>query len=299
MLAGRVLQESVVKSFIEVRGLEHAYPLAGGGQVAALQGIDLTIERGEFVALIGPNGSGKSTLIRHFNGLLLPTAGGVWVDGLLTSDPRHLWEVRQRVGMVFQNPENQLVASTVEEDVAFGPENMALPPDEIRRRVDEALDVVGMQGYRTHPPQMLSGGQKQLVAIAGVLAACPACVVFDEPTSMLDPPGRRTILDTVRRLNAEEGITVVLVTQSMEEATIAGRVLVMHAGQIAMDGSPETIFERGERLRALGLGLPSAVEVARRLRDQGVTLPPGLLTIEALAGALWDKVPPCADAVGD
>jgi energy-coupling factor transport system ATP-binding protein len=277
MLAGRVLQESVVKSFIEVRGLEHAYPLAGGGQVAALQGIDLTIERGEFVALIGPNGSGKSTLIRHFNGLLLPTAGGVWVDGLLTSDPRHLWEVRQRVGMVFQNPENQLVASTVEEDVAFGPENMALPPDEIRRRVDEALDVVGMQGYRTHPPQ----------------------IVFDEPTSMLDPPGRRTILDTVRRLNAEEGITVVLVTQSMEEATIAGRVLVMHAGQIAMDGSPETIFERGERLRALGLGLPSAVEVARRLRDQGVTLPPGLLTIEALAGALWDKVPPCADAVGD
>lgn len=282
-----------MKPFIEVRGVEHAYPLAGGGQVAALQGIDLTIEPGEFVSLIGSNGSGKSTLARHFNGLLLPTAGEVWVDGLPTSDPRHLWEVRQRVGMVFQNPENQLVASTVEEDVAFGPENLALPPGEIRRRVDEALALVGLQDYCTNPPQMLSGGQKQLVAIAGILAARPACIVFDEPTSMLDPPSRRRILDTIRRLNAEQGITVMLITQSMEEAAAAGRVLAMHEGCVVMDGPPREVFEQGERLRALGLGLPPAVEIAHRLREQGLALPPSLLTVEALAGALLDKIPPC------
>jgi energy-coupling factor transport system ATP-binding protein len=275
-----------VKPFIEVRGLEHAYPLEGNERVLALRGIDLTIGRGEFVALIGSNGSGKSTLACHFNGLLLPSAGEVRVDGLLTSDPHHLWEVRQRVGMVFQNPDNQLVASTVEEDVAFGPENLMLPPSEIRRRVGEALAVVGLQDYRTHPPQMLSGGQKQLVAIAGVLAARPSCIVFDEPTSMLDPPSRRRILDTVRRLNVHEGITVVLITQSMREAVIADRVLAMDAGRVAMDGPPEGIFEQGERLRAFGLGLPPAVEMARRLRAQGVALPPGLLTVEALAGVL-------------
>ena len=275
-----------MRPFIEVRGLEHIYPLQGGGQVAALRGVELTIERGEFVALVGPNGSGKSTLARHFNGLLLPTAGQVWVDGLLTSDPRHLWEVRQRVGMVFQNPDNQLVASTVEEDVAFGPENLALPPDEIRRRVDEVLNIVGLQDYCTHPPQMLSGGQKQLVAIAGALAAQPACIVFDEPTSMLDPPGRRQVLQAIRRLNAEERLTVVLITQSMDEAATARRVLVMYAGRIVMDGSPEEIFEQGEQLRALGLDLPPVVEIAHRLRDQGIELSTGLLTVDTLAGLL-------------
>jgi energy-coupling factor transport system ATP-binding protein len=275
-----------VQPFIEVRGLGHVYPLEGGGKVAALQGVDLTIERGGVVALVGPNGSGKSTLARHFNGLLLPTAGQVWIDGLLTSDPRYLWEVRQRVGMVFQNPDNQLVASTVEEDVAFGPENLALPPDEIRRRVDEALSVVGLADYRTHPPQMLSGGQKQLVAIAGVLATRPACIVFDEPTSMLDPPGRRRVLETIRRLNVAEGITVVLITQAMDEAATAQRALVMDAGRIVMDGPPEEVFEQGEQLRAFGLGLPPAVEIAHGLRDHGVSLPPGLLTVEALADAL-------------
>ena len=275
--------------FIAVKELEHAYPLEGGGQVLALRGVDLTIERGEFVALVGPNGSGKSTLAQHLNGLLLPTAGQVWVDGLLTSDPRHLWEVRQRVGMVFQNPDNQLVASTVEEDVAFGPENHALPPGEIRKRVDEALSVVGLQDYRTHPPQMLSGGQKQLVAIAGALATRPACVVFDEPTAMLDPPGRRRVLETIRRLNTEEALTVVLITQSMDEAAAARRVLVMHAGRIVMDGPPEEILvdgEQRERLRALRLELPLAVEIAHRLREQGMGLPTGLLTVESLARAL-------------
>ena len=272
--------------FIETRGLEHAYPLEDGGQVAALRGVDLAVERGEFVALVGPNGSGKSTLARHFNGLLMPTAGQVRVEGLLTSDDRNLWTVRQRVGMVFQNPDNQLVASTVEEDVAFGPENQALPPAEIRRRVDEALNAVGLAEYRTHPPQMLSGGQKQLVAIAGALATRPACIVFDEPTSMLDPPGRRQILETIRRLNAGEGITVVLITQSMDEAASARRVLVMDGGRIAMDGPPERVFEQREQLRALGLDLPQAAEIAHRLRSWGMSLPAGLLTMETLANAL-------------
>lgn len=275
-----------MQDFIQVQGLEYAYSLEGGEQITALQGVDLTIEPGEFVAIIGPNGSGKSTLARHFNALLLPTAGQVWVDGLLTSDPRHLWAVRQRVGMVFQNPDNQLVASTVEEDVAFGPENRALPPNEIRRRVDEALTIVGLTDYRTHPPQMLSGGQKQCVAIAGVLATRPACIVFDEPTSMLDPPSRQRVLEIMRGLNAEEGITVVLITQSMEEAAVARRVLVMHTGRIMMDGPPQVIFEQEKRLRRLGLDIPFAVEISHHLRDRGITLPPGLLTVQELARAL-------------
>jgi len=274
-----------VPSFIEAQALEHSYPLEGGGRVLGLRGVDLTIERGEFVALIGPNGSGKSTLARHFNGLLLPTVGQVWVDGLLTSDPANLWAVRQRVGMVFQNPDNQLVASTVEEDVAFGPENQALPPAEIRRRVDEALHVVGLADYRTHPPYMLSGGQKQLVAIAGALATRPACIVFDEPTAMLDPPGRQQVLEMVQRLNAE-GITIVLITQSMDEAAVARRVLVMYAGLVVIDGPPVEVFESAGRLQALGLDLPSAVQIAHGLRDRGMVLPPGLPTAEQLARAL-------------
>jgi energy-coupling factor transport system ATP-binding protein len=272
--------------FIRTQQLEHAYALEGGLRVEALRGVDLTIEAGEFVALVGPNGSGKSTLARHFNALLLPTAGHVWVDGILTSDARHVWEVRERVGMVFQNPDNQFVASTVEEDAAFGPENMALPSAEIRRRVDEALDLVGMADYRTHPPQRLSGGQKQRVAIAGALATQPACLVLDEPTSMLDPPSRRGVMDIIQRLNAEEGITTVLITQSMDEAAAAPRVVAMDEGRVVMDGPPQMIFEQGERLQALGLDLPFPVEISHRLREGGIALPPGLLTVEDLAGAL-------------
>ena len=271
--------------FIEIRGLEHAYPLDGGGQVAALCGIDLTIARGEFVAIVGPNGSGKSTLARHLNALLLPTAGEVWVDGLLTAEQRNLWAVRQRVGMVFQNPDNQIVASTVEEDVAFGPENAALPSAEIRQRVDEALETVGLADYRTRPPQMLSGGQRQLLAIAGVLAIRPAGIVFDEPASMLDPLSRRQVLATIQRLNGG-GLTVVLITQAMDEAAAAQRVLVMDAGRIVMDGPPAEVFEQGARLRELGLDLPPAVEMAHGLRERGVPLSPGLLTVEQLARAL-------------
>ncbi len=271
--------------FIQVQGLEYCYPLEDG-QVAALRGIDLAVERGEFIAIVGPNGSGKSTLARHFNALLLPTAGQVRVDGLPTSDPRQTWAIRQKVGMVFQNPDNQFVASTVEEDVAFGPENEGLPSDEIRRRVDDALSLVGLLGSRTRPPAMLSGGQKQLVAIAGVLATRPACIVLDEPTSMLDPANRRQVLKVIRQLNAENGITLVLVTQSMEEAAIARRMLVMHAGRLVLDGSPETVFAQSERLRGWGLDLPIAVEIGRRLQEQGMALPPGLLTVEHLARAL-------------
>jgi energy-coupling factor transport system ATP-binding protein len=274
------------RPYIRVEGLEYRYPLDDGRQVAALRGVDLAVERGEFVAVVGPNGSGKSTLAQHLNALLLPTAGRVWVDGLPTSDPRHTWAIRRQVGMVFQNPDNQFVASTVEEDVAFGPENEGLPSDEIRRRVDDALHLVGLTGYRTRPPSMLSGGQKQLVAIAGVLATRPACIVLDEPTSMLDPANRRQVLEVIRRLNAEEGITLMLVTQSMEEAAIARRVLVMHAGRLVLDGPPAAIFDQGERLRSWGLDLPIAVEIGRRLREQGLALPPGLLTVEQLARAL-------------
>jgi energy-coupling factor transport system ATP-binding protein len=274
-----------VPPFIKLCGLAHAYTLEDGRQIAALRGIDLTIERGEFIAIVGPNGSGKSTLARHLNGLLLPTAGQVWVDGLLTSEPSHLWSVRQRVGMVFQNPDNQIVASTVEEDVAFGPENAGLPSDEIRRRVDEALVTVGLMEYRTTPPQMLSGGQRQLLAIAGALATRPACIVFDEPASMLDPASRLQVMDTIRRLNAE-GLTIVLITQAMDEAIAARRVLVMYEGHIAMDGSPVQVFEQSDQLREWGLDLPIAVEVARRLRGLGRRLPPDVLTIEQLVRAL-------------
>jgi energy-coupling factor transport system ATP-binding protein len=212
--------------------------------------------------------------------------GEVVVDGLSTSKPGHLWRVRQRVGMVFQNPDNQIVAGTVEEDVAFGPENAALPPAEIRRRVAAALDAVGLQDYRTHPPTRLSGGQKQLLAIAGVLATRPACIVFDEPTSMLDPPGRRRVLDTIHQLNAEEGIAVVLITHSMEEAAAAPGVLVMNGGRIIMDGPPGVIFDDADRLQAMGLDLPVAVEMTRALQARGVHIPGSQLTIDELARAL-------------
>lgn len=275
-----------MRPFIEVCGLRHIYPLEGDRQVVALDGVDLIIDRGEFVALIGPNGSGKSTLVRHLNGLLLPTAGTVRVDGLSTTDPRHLWEIRQRVGMVFQNPDNQFVASTVEEDVAFGPENHAVPPTEIRQRVDEALALVGLSDCHSRPPQMLSGGQRQLVAIAGALAARPTGIVLDEPTSMLDPPGRRRILQTIHKLNRAEGITVVLVTQSMEDAATARRVIAMHHGRIVVEGAPREVFQQGARLQQIGLDLPPAAQMAGQLQALGWRLPPGLLTVDELAAAL-------------
>ena len=282
-----------MRPFIEIEDLEYVYPLEGGEQITALRGVNLTIERGEFVALIGPNGSGKSTLARHLNALLLPTSGRVWVDGLLTSDPRYLGAIRQKVGMVFQNPDNQIIATTLEEDVAFGPENLGIPPDEIRQRVEAALAAVELLDYRLHPPQMLSGGQKQQAAIAGALAARSSCILFDEPTSMLDPLGRRQVMDTIRNLNATEGLTILLITHSMSEAMRLRRVLVMDAGQIVLDGPPGQVFSQVERLRGLGLDVPPIVEIAHRLRGWGMDLPSPILTVEQMVEALCGATVPC------
>jgi energy-coupling factor transport system ATP-binding protein len=275
-----------VTPLIEVRQLEHVYRLEHGQRVVALHDVDLTVDRGAFVALIGANGSGKSTLAYHLNGLLLPTSGQVLIEGLSTSDPENRWEIRRRVGMVFQNPDNQFVASTVEEDVAFGPENWALPPDEIEERVEEALAIVGLEDRRETPPQFLSGGQKQLVAIAGALATRADCLVLDEPTAMLDPVARTRVMETIHRLNAEEELTVLLITQSMEEAASAERVLAMHGGKLALDGPPEEVFRQDRRLRAMGLGLPTAVRMARLLEQHGVPLRGDPMTVEGLARTL-------------
>jgi energy-coupling factor transport system ATP-binding protein len=271
---------------IVCKNLEYAYPREDGKGTLALCGINLTIRRGEFVALVGANGSGKSTLARHLNALLTPTSGQVWIDGLLTTDRAQTWAIRKRVGMVFQNPDDQLVASTVQEDVAFGAENAGLTPAEIHRRVDKALDLVGLADFRNHPPQMLSGGQKQLTAIAGALVISPAAIVFDEPTAMLDPKARERVLATIQELNARDRLTVILITQSMEEAALAHRLLVMHAGMIQIDGTPVTVFERREELHTLALNVPAAAEMAHRLRAAGIPLPSGLLTIDHLAKAL-------------
>ena len=275
-----------MRPFIEIEDLEYVYPLESGEQITALRGVNLAIERGEFVALIGPNGSGKSTLARHLNALLLPTSGTVRVDGLPTSDPRHLGAIRQQVGMVFQNPDNQIIATTLEEDVAFGPENLGIPSDEIRQRVEAALAAVDLPDYRNHPPQMLSGGQKQRAAIAGALAARSSCIVFDEPTSMLDPLGRRQVMETIGQLNATEGLTILLITHSMSEAMLARRVLVMSAGQIVLDGPPGQVFSQVERLRGLGLDVPPIVEIAHRLRGWGMELPSPILTVKQMVAAL-------------
>lgn len=272
--------------FIVTQDLKHVYHLDGAGQIEALRGINLTVQRGEFVAMVGANGSGKSTLAKHLNVLLLPTSGAVWVDGLLTSDPRNLWPIRQKVGMVFQNPDNQLVATTVEEDVAFGPENLGVPPREIRQRVDEALATVGLLEVRLHPPHRLSGGQKQLVAIAGALAMRSQCLVLDEPTSMLDPLGRRQVLSTLRRLNAEEGLTILLITQSMAEAATTQRAIVLEDGRIALDGPPGEVFTQVERLRALRLDVPPMAEIAHELRRRGMPLPRAILSVEEMVRAL-------------
>lgn len=251
-----------------------------------MKGVDLVVREGEFVSVIGPNGSGKSTLAKHINALLLPTAGDVWVKGLNTSDPRNLWEIRRTAGMVFQNPDNQIVATVVEEDVAFGPENLGLEPEEIRRRVNEALAAVGMEGFRLAEPHHLSGGQKQRVAIAGVLAMHPRILILDEPTAMLDPSGRAEVLQTLRRLNSEEGITVIHITHFMGEAVNASRVVVMEDGRVVMEGTPHQVFAQVDDLRQLGLDVPQVTELAHALRRDGVPVPPGVLTVDELVTAL-------------
>lgn len=271
---------------IKIENLKHYYTDADGGEVKALDGVSLEIKQGEFVAVIGANGSGKSTLARHLNCLLLPTAGRVEVDGMDTLDESHMWDIRQRVGMVFQNPDNQIVAAIVEEDVAFGPENIGMPGPEIAPRVAKALAAVGMTEYAKHAPHLLSGGQKQRVAIAGIMALESKCIVLDEPTAMLDPQGRKEIVGTVSRLNKEKGITIVYITHYMTEALAADRVVVMEKGHIRFMGTPRQVFSRVDELEALGLEAPLAAKVASELRKGGAKLSPDIITDEELAQAL-------------
>ena len=275
-----------MSDFIRVEHLSHVFHAGEEGAHAALSDVSLTIEEGEFIAVLGTNGSGKSTLARHFNALLLPTEGRCIVAGLDTKETAELWRIRELVSMVFQNPDNQIIAAVVEDDVAFGPENLGIEPQEIRSRVRDALAAVGMEHYRTAAPHLLSGGQKQRVAIAGALAMKTRCLVLDEPTAMLDPMGRREVLETVERLHREAGITIVYITHFMEEAAVADRVVVMEEGRIAAAGTPREVFQDVGGMKARGLGVPLAVELASCLREAGVSLPVDLLTDEELVSAL-------------
>ncbi len=271
---------------LKTENLTFRYTTEEGAAPTVLDGVTLSIKPGEFVAVLGHNGSGKSTLAKHFNAILLPSGGRVYVDGLDTCGEDKLLDIRRQVGMVFQNPDNQIVASVVEEDVAFGPENLGVPSAEIRERVDRALAAVGMADYARHAPHLLSGGQKQRVAIAGVLAMRPRCIVLDEPTAMLDPVGRREVLDTIRYLNREQGITVVLITHHMDEAAQAGRVVVMHDGHIVADDSPALVFQNVDGLRSLGLEVPEPVALLYELRQAGVDVPLTALTVDECARVL-------------
>ena len=275
-----------MQAFIEVQNLIHVYTDGQNNEIKALDGINLSIKQGEFIAIIGTNGSGKSTLARHFNALLQPTAGKCFVNGLDISVEENIWNIRQKVGMVFQNPDNQIVAAIVEEDVAFGPENIGVPTAEIRTRVDAALAAVGMSDYAKHAPHLLSGGQKQRVAIAGVLALEPKCIVLDEPTAMLDPQGRKEIVTTVKKLNREKGITVVYITHYMEEALQADRIIVMGEGKLKMQGTPKEVFSHVRELYALGLEAPLAAKIADDLRQSGLNLQQGIITNEELAESI-------------
>lgn len=275
---------------IEVRDVQFRYDEEEGSSAVVLDGIHMTVRKGEFVALLGHNGCGKSTLAKHFNAMLLPLGGAVLVKDMNTTDERHKYDIRSTVGMVLQNPDNQLVSTIVEEDVAFGPENLGVEPAVIRTRVDEALKAVGMYDYRDHAAHKLSGGQKQRVAIAGVLAMQPECIVLDEPTAMLDPRGRREVMDTVCRLNREQGITIVLITHYMEEAVLADRVLVMDDGKVVREGTPRQVFSQVEQLRALELDVPQPTELCHVLQQEGITLPDGVLTIEECAEALLQQL---------
>lgn len=264
---------------------EYASDEEGKPPFPVLHGVDLTIRQGEFVAVLGHNGSGKSTLAKHINAILQPTDGVVYVEGIDTSNDEMVFEIRQRVGMVFQNPDNQLVATVVEEDVAFGPENLGVKPDEIRTRVDEALKDVGMYEFREHAPHQLSGGQKQRIAIAGILAMKPKCIVLDEPTAMLDPQGRREVIKTIRRLNREHHTTVVYITHFMDEAVLADRVVVIDNGRVLMDNIPREVFRHVEELKAVGLDVPQVTELAYKLRKSGVSVPDDILTVPDFVSA--------------
>lgn len=284
------MEENMTKDgkeiLFDIRHLTHTFETEDGKTFDALSDVTCTIPKGSFTAIIGTNGSGKSTLARHLNALYLPTAGEVIVEGMKTSDMEHIWDIRQKVGMVFQNPDNQLVAAIVEEDVAFGPENLGVPADEIRKRVDYALEKVGMSAYRTHSPAMLSGGQKQRIAIAGVLAMHPDCIVLDEPTAMLDPLGRKEVMDTIHELNRSEGITIVLITHFMEEAVTADHVLVVDRTKLQMQGTAREVFSQADKLTAMGLDVPVAADLAHGLRKKGYEIPEDCMTDEELGEAL-------------
>ena len=266
--------------------VSHTFETEEGKTFDALKDVTALIKKGDFTAIIGPNGSGKSTEARHQHALLIPTEGELIVEGMRTSDAGRVWDIRQKVGMVFQNPDNQLVAAVVEEDVAFGPENLGVPPEEIRERVDLALEKVGMTSYRKQAPSMLSGGQKQRVAIAGVLAMKPDCIVLDEPTAMLDPKGRKEVMDTIHELNKTEGITIVLITHFMEEAVTADHILVIDRGVLKMEGTPREIFSQADKVTEIGLDVPVPADLARRLRKKGLAVSEKCMTDEELGEAL-------------
>lgn len=271
-----------MENFIEIKNLIYEYRKDEDERVQALKNISLNVEKGEFLVVIGHNGSGKSTMAKHMNALLLPSGGKVYVHGLDTLKEENLWKIRQSAGMVFQNPDNQIVATVVEEDVAFGPENLGIEPKEIRARVDKALEAVGMMAFRKKGPHLLSGGQKQRIAIAGVIAMKPECIILDEPTAMLDPSGRKEVMDTITKLNKEEGITIVHITHFMDEAVNADRVVVMEEGKIVLEGKPREIFSQVETLKKLGLDVPQVTELAFQLKKEGIDIPLDILTVDEM-----------------
>ncbi|AIY84776.1 MULTISPECIES: energy-coupling factor transporter ATPase [Clostridium] len=252
----------------------------------AINGVDLTVNKGEFLVVLGHNGSGKSTLAKHMNALLIPSDGYVYVDGLNTKDKDNVWDVRSKAGMVFQNPDNQMVATIVEEDVAFGPENLGVDPKEIRKRVDESLEKVGMSEYKRHAPHLLSGGQKQRVAIAGILAMQPECIIFDEPTAMLDPSGRKEVLKNIKEINKEYGITIVLITHYMDEAAQADRIVVMDEGKLILEGNPKDVFSQVELMKKIGLDVPQVTELSYELRKEGIDLDSKIINVDEMVDAL-------------
>lgn len=279
------------RDMIEVKKLVHEYIRRDeDGNVEsinrAIDNVNFSVKKGDFVAILGANGSGKSTLAKHINAILYPTEGSIWVNGLNTAEENNIWDIRQTAGMVFQNPDNQIVATVVEEDVGFGPENLGVPTDEIWERVEQSLEAVGMLEYRTQSPNKLSGGQKQRVAIAGIMAMKPQCIVLDEPTAMLDPNGRKEVISTVRELNKKEKVTVLLITHHMDEVTFADKVIVMEHGKIVMQGTPRDIFSRVDEIKQYRLDVPQVTELAFELSKAGLALPEGILTIDELVDSL-------------